>query len=69
MGAPTLKIKDELNYRIGKGKKKCLYCRFFHLTLLEISESRCDIIGLNPERAYRITYHNVCDRYEIKAQS
>jgi len=67
MGAPTLKIKEELDYRFGRAKEKCLYCRFFHMTLPEISGSRCEIMGLQPGRAYRITYNNLCDRYEQRA--
>jgi hypothetical protein len=68
MGAPTLTIKDELNYRRVKGKEKCLYCKHFRLPVIPGESSkyigRCKIIGLDSGQEYKIFYHNVCDRYE-----
>jgi hypothetical protein len=71
MAAPTLKKKQELNYRRGRTSTSCRYCN--HAVLVhweldvsetEVKDLRCWIMGLKPGRAYKISPDNTCDAHD-----
>lgn len=80
MGVPTLKRKQELNYRRGSAASCCARCNHFipdvepydnvsidKLAKLQV-EHRCRIIGDEPGRAYRVARHAICDAYEERVK-
>lgn len=70
MGAGTLKKKRELNYRSGNKTMHCLICS--HFVKMQIKgiggedlgeQGRCQIVGLQQGRMYRILPASVCDQF------
>ena len=68
MGTPRLKIKTELNYRRGYTSRSCNDCNhivaFRHASDGPVREFRCQIMGVNPGRLYRINPANICDAHD-----
>jgi len=66
-----LKIKEQLNYKRGGQSRNCSFCDFFirkhpckGLGGEDLGEQcRCEKIGLNAGRMYRVTPKHVCDAY------
>ena len=73
MGSPQLKAKRDLNYRRKSQSRSCEDCNYY---LAEFQETgiggvrlgihgRCELIGLNNGRAYRISPSGLCDKHDI----
>jgi len=72
MGVPSLKIKQELNYRRGYTHAHCNDCNYF-LPQYPVkgckgnplgNEPRCRVIGLENSRRYRINPKYICDKFD-----
>jgi hypothetical protein len=69
MGTPKLKRKEELQYRRGTTSRYCERCNHFvgdfPIPWREgCAEPRCEVIGLETGRSYKINPANICDRYD-----
>jgi len=73
MGVSRLKKKIELNYRRGRTWQSCSECdhfvRYFSIHQpgkpdLVHTEPRCQIIGLECGRAYRVSPDGLCDAFD-----
>lgn len=67
MGVQRLAIKIELNYRLGSTSRSCSYCNHFHEVGSSGMEFRCEVIGLERGRLYRVNPKSICDRYDNSA--
>lgn len=72
MGSVRLKKKIELNYRKGTTAHDCSECNHFvdefevhgiNGEVLRV-EPRCEIMGVNNGRAYRINPKSICDAHD-----
>ena len=72
MGSARLKKKTELNYRRGTTSRYCEHCNHYVSSFpactpdgkFRAFEPRCEIMGLQNGRAYRIHPANICDRHD-----
>ena len=66
MGVPRLKKKTELNYRHGYAASHCLVCDHLRAKIDPgvTTHFTCEIIGLDPGRAYSINPNYVCDAFD-----
>lgn len=69
MGVKRLKIKDDLNYRPGYTHAHCSGCdHFVHAHKCAEGElweaPRCQIIGIERGRGFRINPNSICDKYD-----
>lgn len=71
MGASQLHTKKSLNYRRGYASRSCNDCNDY--VVIEITgidgqslgkQPRCNRIGLNPGRAYKINPKSICDAFD-----
>lgn len=67
MGVARLKRKTELNYRRGTTSRYCDHCNHLVKLLYGVDDDdvwRCEMIGVNLGRLYRINPRNICDAFE-----